>query len=159
MGIKHGRGWGGARISLSRGSVLSREYFPSSFVMYFTISAEIMQIFQNAKKLWMQTYSLYNLWFYLFSLTMMHVLGRCGLYNQSAPGSSLFLGTWGRDWAQSHWSWRAVWSQVECSWRPGRGEWCCGRWGAPCPWLPGASAPSLQPSASHCNTGVVQVDR
>ena len=50
MGIKHGRGWGGARISLSRGSVLSREYFPSSFVMYFTISAEIMQIFQNAKK-------------------------------------------------------------------------------------------------------------
>jgi len=31
MGIKYGRGWGGARISLSRGSVLSREYFPSSF--------------------------------------------------------------------------------------------------------------------------------
>ena len=30
MGIKYGRGWGGARISLSRGSVLSREYFPSS---------------------------------------------------------------------------------------------------------------------------------
>jgi len=28
MGIKYGRGWGGARISLSRGSVLSREYFP-----------------------------------------------------------------------------------------------------------------------------------
>jgi len=31
MGIKYGRGWEGARISLSRGSVLSREYFPSSF--------------------------------------------------------------------------------------------------------------------------------
>jgi len=30
MGIKYGRGWEGARISLSRGSVLSREYFPSS---------------------------------------------------------------------------------------------------------------------------------
>jgi len=30
MGIKYGRGRGGARISLSRGSVLSREYFPSS---------------------------------------------------------------------------------------------------------------------------------
>ena len=30
MGIKYGRGWGGARISLSRGPVLSREYFPSS---------------------------------------------------------------------------------------------------------------------------------
>jgi len=30
MGIKYVRGWGGARISLSRGSVLSREYFPSS---------------------------------------------------------------------------------------------------------------------------------
>jgi len=31
MGIKYGRGWGGARISLLWGSVLSREYFPSSF--------------------------------------------------------------------------------------------------------------------------------
>jgi len=31
MGIKYGRGWGEARISLSRWSVLSREYFPSSF--------------------------------------------------------------------------------------------------------------------------------
>ena len=30
MCIKYGRGWGGAWISLSRGSVLSREYFPSS---------------------------------------------------------------------------------------------------------------------------------
>jgi len=30
MGIKYGRGWRGARISLSRGSVLSREYFPFS---------------------------------------------------------------------------------------------------------------------------------
>jgi len=30
MGIKYGRGWGGARISLSRGS---RENFPSSFVL------------------------------------------------------------------------------------------------------------------------------
>ena len=29
MGIKYGRGWGGARISLSQGSVLSREYVPS----------------------------------------------------------------------------------------------------------------------------------
>jgi len=37
MGIKYGRGWGGARISLSRGSVLSREYFPSSlFYILFT---------------------------------------------------------------------------------------------------------------------------
>jgi len=32
MGIKYGRGWGGARILLSRGSILSREYFPSSCV-------------------------------------------------------------------------------------------------------------------------------
>jgi len=34
MGIKYGRGWGGARISLSRGSVLSPEYFPSSYYYY-----------------------------------------------------------------------------------------------------------------------------
>jgi len=33
MGIKYGRGSGGARISLSRGSVLSREYFPSSLIL------------------------------------------------------------------------------------------------------------------------------
>jgi len=32
MGIKYGRGWGGVQISLSQGSVLSREYFPSSCV-------------------------------------------------------------------------------------------------------------------------------
>ena len=32
MGIKYGKGWGGARISLSLGSVLSREYFPSSVI-------------------------------------------------------------------------------------------------------------------------------
>jgi len=31
MGIKYGKGWGGSRISLSRGSVLSREYFLSSW--------------------------------------------------------------------------------------------------------------------------------
>ena len=37
MDIKYGRGWGGARISLSRGSVLSREYFPSS--LYYVMSA------------------------------------------------------------------------------------------------------------------------
>ena len=37
MGIKYGRGWGGARISLSRGSVLSREYFPSSYISGFTL--------------------------------------------------------------------------------------------------------------------------
>ena len=36
MGIKCGRGWGGSRISLSRGSVLSREYFPSSIVCFPT---------------------------------------------------------------------------------------------------------------------------
>ena len=34
MGIKYGRGRGGARISLSQGSVLSREYFPSSIIYY-----------------------------------------------------------------------------------------------------------------------------
>ena len=34
MGIKYGSGWGGARISLSRGSVLSREYFPSSLFLF-----------------------------------------------------------------------------------------------------------------------------
>ena len=34
MGIEYGRGWGGARISLSRGSVLSREYLPSSWVCF-----------------------------------------------------------------------------------------------------------------------------
>ena len=33
MGIKYGRGCGGARISHSRGSVLSREYFPSSYLL------------------------------------------------------------------------------------------------------------------------------
>ena len=35
MGIKYGRGSGGARISLSRGSVLSTEYFPSSLFKEF----------------------------------------------------------------------------------------------------------------------------
>jgi len=39
MGIKYGRGWGGARISLSRGSVLSREYFPSSVLVFFATNA------------------------------------------------------------------------------------------------------------------------
>jgi len=34
MGIKYGRGRGGARISLLQGSVLSREYFPSSIIYY-----------------------------------------------------------------------------------------------------------------------------
>ena len=37
MGIKYGRGWGGARISLSQGSVLSREYFPSSLFLFILL--------------------------------------------------------------------------------------------------------------------------
>ena len=36
MDINYGRGWGGARISLSRGSVLLREYFPSSLYINFS---------------------------------------------------------------------------------------------------------------------------
>ena len=40
MGIKYGMGRGGARISLSQGSVLSREYFPSSLNMIHSWHAE-----------------------------------------------------------------------------------------------------------------------
>jgi len=41
MGIKYGRGWGVARISLSRGSVLSTEYFPSSISNAFWKCEEV----------------------------------------------------------------------------------------------------------------------
>ena len=43
MGIKYGRGWGGARISLSQGSVLSKEYFPSSLHILLKVSFIIFQ--------------------------------------------------------------------------------------------------------------------
>ena len=48
--------------------------------MYFTISAEIIKIFQRVvncttqKKLWKQTYSLYNLLFYLLSYSDVFVM-------------------------------------------------------------------------------------
>ena len=43
MGIKYSKGWGGARISLSQGSVLSREYFSSSIehVTIFVLACKL----------------------------------------------------------------------------------------------------------------------
>jgi len=49
MGIKYGRGWGGARISLSRGFVLSREHFPSSWTNRpsFTFTSQSQELNEN----------------------------------------------------------------------------------------------------------------
>jgi len=52
MSIKYGRGWGGARISLSRGSVLSREYFPSSLFLFLVtkLSSMVTKLSNTAYK-------------------------------------------------------------------------------------------------------------
>ena len=49
MGIKYGRCWGGARISLSREYVLSREYFPSSLIMCYKL---VFSLFFSLALLW-----------------------------------------------------------------------------------------------------------
>ena len=64
MGIKYGRGWGGARISLSRGSVLSREYFPSSYFHATWLSSDCCLLpyftFCLLQKLWENAASKYT---------------------------------------------------------------------------------------------------